>query len=148
MGAGTTGLTQLTDIALAQPAKAALSRYHNDLRDMLREKARQEGVTPTYKTGLAEILEAARVMHQRMQQLNETSETVLRGARSGGWLHYRPDEAGDLQPVSAQPWAKDFPEGNSKMAPHMLSDRAKVCEVRQASAFHRGREGPAATARV
>ena len=125
VGAGTTGLTQLTDIALAQPAKAALSRYHNDLRDMLREKARQEGVTPTYKTGLAEILEAARVMHQRMQQLNETSETVLRGARSGGWLHYRPDEAGDLQPVSAQPWAKDFPEGNSKMAPHMLSDRAK-----------------------
>ena len=65
------------------------------------------------------------MVHQRMQQLNETSETVLRGARSGGWLHYRPDEAGDLQPVSAQPWAKDFPEGNSKMAPHMLSDRAK-----------------------
>ena len=26
--------------------------------------------------------------------------------------------------------------------------QSKVCEVRQASAFHRGREGPAATARV
>ena len=55
---GTTGLTQLTDIALAQPAKAALSRNHADLRDMLREKARQEGVAPTYKTGLAEMLGA------------------------------------------------------------------------------------------
>jgi hypothetical protein len=29
------------------------------LKDTLREKARQEGVTPTYKPGLAEILEAA-----------------------------------------------------------------------------------------
>ena len=63
-------------------------------------------------------------MHSRMQQLNDSSQTVLRGARSGGWLHYRPDESGDLQPVTAQPWANDFPEANSKMAANMLSGRA------------------------
>ena len=123
VGAGTTGLTQLTDIALAQPAKAALARYHTDLRDQLREKARQENVAPTYKTGLAEILQAAREMQQHMVSLNEKRQTVVRGARSGGWLHYRPNEAGRLVPASLESWAADLPEGNAKLSQKMLAAR-------------------------
>ena len=128
VGAGTTGLTQLTDIALAQPAKAALSRYHSDLRDQLREKARQEGVAATYKVGLAEILEAARQMHDRMHQLNEQNKTVLRGARAGGWLHWRPDQSGRLIQASTQPWTADLPEGSSKLSSWHLAGRSSWVE--------------------
>ena len=42
--AGCTGIAQLTDVGLAQPSKAALQRFQTELKDRLREKARQENV--------------------------------------------------------------------------------------------------------
>ncbi|CAE7488170.1 unnamed protein product [Symbiodinium sp. CCMP2592] len=51
IAAGCTGLTQVTDIGFAQPAKAALKRWQEDLKQRMREKARQQKVQCTYKTG-------------------------------------------------------------------------------------------------
>ncbi|CAE7232296.1 unnamed protein product [Symbiodinium sp. CCMP2592] len=125
IAAGCTGLTQVTDIGFAQPAKAALKRWQEDLKQRMREKARQQKVQCTYKTGPADILEAARQMHARMVQLNETEKTVLRCMRQGGWFHFRPDSEGRLQDCGSQEWCLDFPEGNAKLGSDHLRDRSR-----------------------
>ena len=43
---GCTAVSQITDTGLAAPAKAALEREKGQLREMLKLKARQEGVQP------------------------------------------------------------------------------------------------------
>ena len=43
---GCTAVSQITDTGLAAPAKAALNREKEELREMLKLKARQEGVQP------------------------------------------------------------------------------------------------------
>ncbi|CAE7738776.1 unnamed protein product [Symbiodinium sp. CCMP2592] len=101
IAAGCTGLSQVTDIGFAQPAKAALRRWQEDLKQRMREKARQQKVHCTYKTGPADILEAARQMHARMVQLNE------------------------LQDCGSQKWCLDFPEGNAKLGSDHLRDRSR-----------------------
>ncbi|CAE7627376.1 unnamed protein product [Symbiodinium sp. CCMP2592] len=121
IAAGCTGLTQVTDIGFAQPAKAALRRWQEDLKQRMREKARQQKVQCTYKTGPADILEAARQMHARMVQL----KTVVRCMRQGGWFHFRPDSEGRLHDCGSQKWCLDFPEGNAKLGSDHLRDRSR-----------------------
>ncbi|CAE7738226.1 unnamed protein product [Symbiodinium sp. CCMP2592] len=125
IAAGCTGLSQVTDIGFAQPAKAALRRWQEDLKQRMREKARQQKVHCTYKTGPADILEAARQMHARMVQLNETEKTVVRCMRQGDWFHFRPDSEGRLQDCGSQKWCLDFPEGNAKLGGDHLRDRSR-----------------------
>ena len=43
---GCTAVSQITDTGLAAPAKAALNREKEELRELLKLKARQEGVQP------------------------------------------------------------------------------------------------------
>ena len=121
--ASLTGQLQLTDVGLAQPAKASLQRYLEELKDRMRAKARAEGVHPTYKASETDILQGALEMHDTMVKLNSEKQTVLRVARACGWLHYRPDGAGNLVEAGRQPWAKDFPEGHSKLGPELLAQR-------------------------
>ena len=66
VAAGCTRLTQVTDIGFASQAKAALARFHENLKSNMRQKAKQEGVHCTYKTAPTNILEAVRAMHQQM----------------------------------------------------------------------------------
>ena len=91
VAAGCTGLSQVTDIAFASQAKAALGRFHDDLKSKMREKARQQGVHCTYRTSPKDILQAVRAMHDQMLSQNEKEKTVLRAMRQGGWFHWRPD---------------------------------------------------------
>ncbi|CAJ1455375.1 unnamed protein product, partial [Effrenium voratum] len=114
---------EVTDAGLGQPAKAALARFHQDLRERQRAKAKQEGVQPSYVCASADIAEAALMMHRAMTKLNEEREVVLRTARQCGWLHWRPDAEGKLQLASEQEWARPFPEGSAKLGDECLKDR-------------------------
>eukprot|EP00438_Fugacium_kawagutii_P003902 Skav220695 [mRNA] locus=scaffold472:424271:425227:- [translate_table: standard] len=124
VGAGTAGHVQPTDTSLAAPAKAALGRFHIELRSLLQAKAAKEQTACTFKVGPAEILEAALVMHRQMVKMNEDSRVVLRACRAGGWFHWRPDSQGKLQKVDQQAWAAEFAEGTPKLSPYMLADRS------------------------
>ena len=91
----------------------------------MRAKAAAEGTVPTYRASQADVLDAALAMHRLMHRQNESRQTVLRTARQCGWLHFRPDADGKLQPVANQEWAKHFPEGHSKLKPEWLADRGR-----------------------
>ena len=123
VAASCTGLTQVTDIGFASQAKAALARFHEDLKVKLRQKAKLEGVPCKYKTSNLEILQAARHMHSQMVSQNAKEDTVLRAMRQGGWFHFRPDEEGLLQPVDSQEWAASLEEGHAKLGDDHLRNR-------------------------
>lgn len=124
VGAGTTGYVQPTDTALAAPAKAALGRYHTELRSLLQAKAAREQTACTYKVGPAEIMEAALLMHRQMLKLNEERQVVLRACRAGGWMHWRPNSQGKLEKVDQQAWAAELAEGTSKLSQDLLANRS------------------------
>ena len=112
--AGCTPLVQITDTAMAMPAKAAGRAEHERQKSMLLLKANQEGAKPSFKCGVREVMLTARAMHKRMEELNASNGTVLSEARATGWLHYRPRE-GRLQRASEEPWAASLTEGTHKM---------------------------------
>ena len=80
IAAGCTGLTQVTDTGFGQPVKAALARWQEELKQRMREKARQQKVQCTYRTGQQDILQAARQMHARKVEINETDSIPFCGA--------------------------------------------------------------------
>lgn len=125
IAAGCTGLTQVTDTGFGQPAKAALSRWQEELKQRMREKARQQGVHCTYRTGPSDILQAARQMHSRMVELNEKESTILRCMRQAGWFRFRPDSQGLLQDCGSQSWCQNMPEGSDKLGSEHLKDRSR-----------------------
>ena len=135
VAAGCTGLSQVTDIGFASRAKAALHRWSEDVKQAMRLKARRQGVPCTYRTQCSDILKAARAMHSQMVSQNQEERTVLRAARQGGWLHYRPDETGKLQLVQEQAWAADLQEGNDKLGADYLQDRESWVQAGQVQAF-------------
>ena len=71
---GCTAVSQITDTGLAAPAKAALNREKEELRELLKLKARQEGVQPRqfsevrtrYFADNATVLRCAASMHLDM----------------------------------------------------------------------------------
>ncbi|CAE7348037.1 unnamed protein product, partial [Symbiodinium microadriaticum] len=100
IAAGCTGLTQVTDTGFGQPAKAALARWQEEL------KQRMQKVHCTYQTGPQDILQAARQMHARTVEINETDSTILRCMRQAG-SQYLQDrsrwvEAGRVLPFSEE----------------------------------------------
>ena len=125
----------MTDIGFASQAKAALARWSEDVKQAMRLKARRQGVQCQYRTQCSDILKAARAMHNQMVSQNQAERTVLRAARQGGWLHYRPDEAGMLQPVSDQPWAADLQESNAKLGSDHLQDRESWVQAGEVQPF-------------
>ncbi|CAE7374010.1 unnamed protein product, partial [Symbiodinium necroappetens] len=135
VAAGCTGLSQVTDIGFASQAKAALHRWSEDVKQAMRLKARRQGVPCTYRTQCSDILKAARAMHSQMVSQNLQERTVLRAARQGGWLHYRPDETGKLQLVQDQAWAADLQEGNDKLGADHLADRESWVQAGQVQPF-------------
>ena len=86
-------------------------------------KARQDGAAPQFRAGPREIAQVARVMHDRMVELNEGRQTVLAESICCGWLAWRPDEAGKLVPVSDQAWAAPFPLPSSRLEKRHLGNR-------------------------
>ena len=119
---GCTAVSQITDTGLAAPAKAAAQQQKEKLRELLRLKARQEGVPARYKVGLREILSVAVSMHQRMVQENHRSQAVLREFRQCGWGAWRP-QGGSLVSSNCQTWAQPFPESSSKIRASCREER-------------------------
>jgi len=111
---GCTAVSQITDTGLAAPAKEAACQEKEKLRELLRLKARQQGVPARYKTGLREMLGVAYSMHRKMVEENQANQTVLREFRQCGWAAWRP-QAGRLVQSSLQEWAKPFPESSAKI---------------------------------
>ena len=120
--AGCTPLVQLTDTAFAGPAKAAARQEHERQKSLFMLKADAEGAKPSFKCGARELLLTARVMHLKMEQLNDERETVLSELRATGWLHYRP-HAGMLRRAAEEPWAANMTEGTHKMGPNFREHR-------------------------
>ena len=120
--AGCTPLVQLTDTAFAGPAKAAARQEHERQKSLFMLKADAEGAKPSFKCGARELLLTARVMHLKMEQLNDERETVLSELRATGWLHYRP-HAGRLRRAAEEPWAANMTEGTHKMGPNFREHR-------------------------
>ena len=104
---GCTPLSQVTDIGLAMPAKAAARQEQYRLKTLLLLKARQEKTSCQLRVGPAEILSVAVAMHDRMVSLSQERQTVLAEAVACGWLAYRPAQ-GCLVPVAVQKWAAGF----------------------------------------
>ena len=82
--AGCTPVLQVTDTAMAQPAKSAARSEHERQKRLFLLKAGQEKVRPSFKYGAREMLQVAIVMHKKMEQLAEERNTVLSEARA--WL--------------------------------------------------------------
>ena len=108
--AGCTPLVQLTDTAFAGPAKAAARKEHERQKSLFMRKADAEGAKPSFKCGAREIMMSARVMHLKMEQLNDEKETILSELRATGWLHFRP-HAGKLRRAEEESWAVNLTEG-------------------------------------
>ena len=123
--AGCTPVTQLTDTAFAQPAKAAARQCHDKQKSLFLLKASQQGVKPTFKYGTREMMEVAIVMHERMVQLAQANNTVLAEARAVGWLHFRPGGE-QLVEASRQKWAGNLRESTRKIAPDLMKRRAET----------------------
>ena len=64
----------------------------------------------------------ARVMHLKMEQLNDERQTVLSELRATGWLHFRP-HAGKLRRAEEESWAVNLTEGTHKMGPNFREHR-------------------------
>ena len=85
-------------------------------------KADAEGAKPSFKSGARELLMTARVMHLKMEQLNDEKETILSELRATGWLHFRP-HAGKLRRAEEESWAVNLTEGTHKMGPNFREHR-------------------------
>ena len=120
--AGCTPLVQLTDTAFAGPAKAAARQEHERQKSLFMLKADAERAKPTFKCGPRELMQTARVMHMKMEQLNHERETILSELRATGWLHYRPHD-GKLRRAAEEPWAANLTEGTHKMGPDFREHR-------------------------
>ena len=107
---------QLTDTAFAGPAKAAARKEHERQKSLFMLKADAEGAKPSFKCGAREIMMTARVMHLKMEQLNDERQTILSELRATGWLHFRP-HAGNLRRAEEESWAVNLTEGTRKMGP-------------------------------
>ena len=103
---GMTAVSQITDTGMAQPAKAAARKMKDQLRDALNAKARREKVAPSYKVGPRQLLQVALAAHRQMHHINITQQAVLREARAGGWLAYRPAAGGRMERADRQKWAQ------------------------------------------
>merc|ERR1712079_783737 len=70
-------------------------------------------------------MQSARCIHRRFcDDLNAGYRwTVLAEARCGGWLHFRPDDQGLLQPADRESWAANLTEGSSRMGPEFRRNR-------------------------
>ncbi len=114
VGAGCTPLMQITDTALAKPAKDAMRAEKEKLREELILKAQQENVEAKLVCKEPEILRVAVAMHEAMLQLNEKTEVVLKEARKTGWLSYRPFNK-KLMKAEGQRWTAKMLEGSYKL---------------------------------
>ena len=114
VAAGCTATSQVTDTGFASMAKAAAVRQKDELRELMRLKARLEGVQPTYRCGAREILQVAQSMHQAMVDHNTQSNTVLREFRACGWAAWRP-QGGRLVDSNTQEWSRQLPEQSSRI---------------------------------
>ena len=74
-------------------------------------------------------MQAARQMHARMVEINETDSTILRCMRQAGWFRFRPDSQGLLQDCGSQSWCQSFPEGSDKLGSQYLQDRSRWVEA-------------------
>ena len=111
VGAGCTPLMQITDTALAKPAKDAMRAEKEKLRE---EQAQQENVEPKLVCKEPEILRVSVAMREAMLQLNEKTEVVLKEARKTGWLSYRPFNK-KLLKAEGQRWTAKMLEGCYKL---------------------------------
>ena len=120
--AGLTPVAQVTDTAFAQPAKAAARSTHDKQKRLFMLKARQEGVSASFRYGVREIAQVAWSMHKKMVAMNAERNTVLSESRACGWLHYRP-AGGELKRAGDQKWAESLTEGTHKTTPQMRGRR-------------------------
>lgn len=120
--AGCTPLVQLTDTALAAPAKAAARLEHERQKRLFLLKASQEKARAVFKSGAREMLLTALAMHRKMVDLNQTRQTVLSEFRAAGWAHYRP-QGGSLIRCSQEAWAQNLAEGSGKLGPNFWPQR-------------------------
>ncbi|CAE7903126.1 unnamed protein product [Symbiodinium microadriaticum] len=101
IAAGCTGLTQVTDTGFGQPVKAALARWQEELKQRMREKARQQKVQCTYRTGQQDILQdcGSQSWCQSFpegsdklgsQYLQDRSRWVEAGLQTGSALDFKP----------------------------------------------------------
>ena len=121
---GCTALVQVTDTAFASQAKAAAEQEKEELRRLLRLKAAQEGVHPSYTVSPREIYRVARQMHRAMVELNSRESTVLAEARRCGWLHWRPGPDRKLALAEREEWARWRPEGSHRLPWRYFRDRS------------------------
>ena len=122
--AGCTPVLQVTDTAMAQPAKSAAKAEHARQKRLFLLKAGQEKVRPSFKYGAREMFQVAIVMHKKMEALATERNTVLSEARACGWLHWRPGPSG-LELASEQEWAKSLTESTHKIAPEVRARRGE-----------------------
>ena len=120
--AGCTDLGQITDIGFSKLGKDAAYRRQDEIREVMRLKARTEKVAPSYKCGAREIMEVAQAVHEAFVQENAANKTVLREYISAGWGAYRP-VAGRMVETRSQPWAAQFPESSSRISEEIRQPR-------------------------
>ena len=128
IGGHMTPVLQITDTDFAAPFKASARRAKDDLRSLLKKRAREEGVKEAFVTGNREMLLILQRSLKEMREKNAAEKTVLKAARRNGLLAYRPqakpgEDMMKLVKCDEQPWSADFPEGNHRMKGEWLASR-------------------------
>ena len=108
-------MSQVYDIGLAAQCNEAVRQAKDLLRRRIRQKAQLEGVRPRYAVTEKEILQLAIVHHEEAVSQNKENRAVLRAARQGGWLSFRPDIEGKLVSCEDEKWCRTLIEGSDRI---------------------------------
>ena len=108
-------MSQVYDIGLAAQCNEAVRQAKDLLRRRIRQKAQLEGVRPRYVVTEKEILQLAIVHHEEAVRQNKENRSVLRAARQGGWLSFRPDIEDKLVSCENEKWCRTLIEGSDRL---------------------------------
>ena len=108
-------MSQVYDIGLAAQCNEAVRQAKDLLRRRIRQKAQLEGVNPRYVVTEKEILQLAIVHHEEAVSQNKKNRAVLRAARQGGWLSFRPDIEDKLVSCEDEKWCRTLIEGSDRL---------------------------------
>ena len=85
--------------------------HAEELRRELRQKAKEEGVRPAYKTGLYELIRTVYRATVDLDKWTLNRDQVLKAARRNFLLSYRPDwDEGRLRRADEAKWAQEVDE--------------------------------------
>ena len=117
-----TPVLQLTDTHIVFPAKAAATRFKEQLAREMRAAAKLEGRKEEFHCGTKELIKVAKHIHDFMVDMNTKDDIVLKGLRANGMLCWKP-MGGKLERADVDEKLRAHPVGQHRMKHSWLKNR-------------------------